>query len=89
MTNVSRSEPQPSSHWESLVLGETSPDQLHADVVAVALHLVVEFASLYASNGAFIELFSPIGAVLSGARVDRLHASLQVCHALLNPPSAY
>lgn len=58
-------------------LNESDEEQNKADLLAAALQLISSFATLYASTAAFIELFTPILAVLEGSRLAKFAPELK------------
>lgn len=56
-------------------------EQVRVNLLAVAFRLSDAFANLYSSSAAFIELFSPILAILEGCRVAKLTQPLVDLHS--------
>ncbi len=62
-------------------LDDISNEQTKANLLAGALRLVDNFATLYASSPAFIELITPMQAILEGSRVAKLSQPLGNLHS--------
>lgn len=59
------------------VLSASDDEQAKADLLGAALGLITSFATLYSSSEAFIEMFTPLLAVLEGSQVGKLNPALK------------